>query len=151
MNILKAWKKLSPLPGGRYLFSKILGRYVPYSGTMGANVVELGPGHSRLELPDRRKVRNHLNSVHAVALMNFAELTSGLALNAGLGNGVRSILVKFSIEYVKKARGTLYSEAHVSVPVVSSRIEHPVTVTVTDASGTEVCTATATWLLEKVG
>jgi len=141
------WRRLAPLPGGKTLFSLLLGRITPYSGTIGARVEELAPGFCRAALRDRRRVRNHLNSVHAMALANFAELTSALAVLSGLAPGVQGIVTGFSITYQKKARGRLIAECRVTGLDVSAERDQEAVVTVSDAAGDVVAQATARWRL----
>src|SRR5258705_472383 len=114
--MLEMWQKLAPIPGGKKVFSKLVGWYAPYSGSVGANVIELRPGFAKVELKERRKVRNHLNSIHAVALMNLTELATGLAMFVALPKNGRLIVKKFEIEYLKKARGRITAVAECSVP-----------------------------------
>ena len=141
------WKKLEGIPGGKKAFSWAVGTMAPYTGTIGATIVELRPGYSRVELQDRRKVRNHLRSVHAVALVNLAELSTGAAMISALPDGLRGILVGLSIEYLKKARGTLTAECTVEVGDEMERREIPVHGIIKNAQGEEVAKATARWLV----
>jgi uncharacterized protein (TIGR00369 family) len=146
--IREQWERWSTRPGGKAIFSRLLGWIVPYTGSMGARVEEARPGYARATLRDRRRVRNHLRSVHAVALVNLAELATGLALNYGMRADTRSILVGLSIEYHKKARGLLTAEA--TAPVLESNQERDLTVRteIRDHEGDVVATAEARW---KVG
>ena len=148
--ILAIWIRCTGFPAGDRIFSWLLGRKVPYTGSIGAVVRELAPGHARVELSDRRKVRNHLDSIHAVALMNLAELSTGLALNTGLPDDARAILTRLTIEYGKKARGTLTSECSIEPPKTNERREVEVEAVVRNAAGDVVAKASARWLVGPV-
>ena len=149
-RLLRLWKTLSPLPGGQWLFAMIFGRMVPYSGSVGPRIRLLEPGHARVEIPDRRSNRQHLGSVHAIALMNVAEMTSGLAMMAGLPDGVRGIVTSISMEYLKKARGTITAVARVAIPTVTGDTDFDVTADCLDPDGTVVARAKVRWRLGPV-
>jgi acyl-coenzyme A thioesterase PaaI-like protein len=144
------WQRLAPWPGGSWLFSRLLGFMVPYTGSIGAHVRTLEPGHAVVTLRDRRAVRNHLRSVHAIALVNLAEVTSGLAMLVGLPAGVRGIVTGLSIEYRKKARGTLTASCRTTIPEVHGRVESEVIAEVRDPANEIVALATVRWRLEAV-
>lgn len=144
---LSMWRRLSPLPFGRDLFMLVFGSMVPYSGALGARVLSLEPGRVRMELRDRRGVRNHLNSIHAVALANLGEMASGLAMTTALPPGVRSIVLGLDTTFSKKARGTLVAEAVVIVPEVRGDVNHDVRAEIRDAAGEVVAVVTVRWRL----
>jgi acyl-coenzyme A thioesterase PaaI-like protein len=124
----------------------MIGYSVPYTGSIGARIEMLEPGHVRASLRDRRAVRNHLNSVHAIALANFGEMVTGIAMLTAASNA-RGILVGISIEYLKKARGTLHAECTAAPPVVTEAIDVQLAASITDAAGDTVAVVTATWRL----
>lgn len=141
------WSTLSPLPGGRWIFSRLLGLMVPYTNSIRSTVLEFEPGHARVLMRDRRRVRNHLRSVHAIALANVGELVTGLSLISGLGSDLRAILTGLDIRYTKKARGPLVAEAMCTIPEVVDSIDHPVEATIRDEDGDVVAIVTARWRL----
>jgi len=149
-RLLRLWQRVSHLPGGKLLFSYLLGRQVPYTGTVRPLIVELRPGYCRAEMSDRRIVRNHLNSIHAIALVNLAEVVGGLAMLTGLPPTLRGIVTGLSIDYKKKARGRLTGEATVQLPAIDGDIDLPVQSVIMDASGDVVAAMTVRWRLGPV-
>ena len=142
-NVVRdAWDRLSGLPGGKHLFSQLLGRLAPYTGTMGAVIRELGNGYAKVTLADRRAVRNHLSCVHAVALANLVELTGNVALAYSLPDDARFIVAGMNLDYVKKARGTITGECTIPPIESNARREYEVPVTLRDPSGAVVVNGT---------
>jgi acyl-coenzyme A thioesterase PaaI-like protein len=141
-NVIRlAWDLLSGLPGGKVVFSRLIGAMAPYTGTIHAQVQVLRTGYAEVTLADRRSVRNHLDCVHAIALANLAELAGNVALAYSLPDDGRFIVSRLEIEYTKKARGTITAIGEPPVPRSSARAEYDVPVTLRDTSGHPVARA----------
>ena len=143
--VLYWWNKLSPYPGGRWLVSRLVGFMAPYTGTIGGRILHLEPGFSRVTIKERRKIRNHLNSVHAIALMNLGELASGLAMVSRFDRQTRGIITGLSITYDKKARGLLTAECDGRELKLDAAGDYELESLIRDSSGDIVARCNANW------
>jgi len=144
-DIYKIWQKLGKNSIGRWLFNRLIPVINPYTGALKAKVIELNRGYARLELKDRRGVRNHLNSIHAIALTNLGEFTSGLALLSLFNDDMRGIPVEIKINFVKKARGTLTAECSTELSGFNDELEQTVVATIKDSEEDEVAIVNVIW------
>ena len=145
---VKWWQRLSPYPGGARLFSLLLGWMVPYSGSIGPLVETLESGKVEVSLRDRRKVRNHLKSIHAIALVNLGEIATGLAVISSLPDNMRGIVLGLEADYLKKARGKLVAKAEFEIPQsVEDNTSFEVRAEIIDEAGEVVAVVRANWLL----
>ncbi len=101
------WKRLGKSNFGRWLVSKIICFKAPYFSTIKPKFVEVKPGHVELVFPKRRAVLNHINTVHAIAMCNAAELAGGTCLDVSLDSRFRWIPVGMEVRYQKMAKTDL--------------------------------------------
>jgi acyl-coenzyme A thioesterase PaaI-like protein len=146
-RLLQMWRRLNGLPGGRWLFGIAVKLTVPYTGSVSPRVEVLEPGYARISIRQRRRLEQHLGSIHAIALANVAEFASGAAMSTALPAGYRGIVTKMRLEYFKKARGVVTAEARTRLPDLSKEGEHDFVAEVKDEAGDVVCKATVTWKL----
>lgn len=139
--VREMWDRLSGLPFGKQVFSRAVGMTAPYTGTIGARVEVLRPGYAEVVMRDKPGLRNHLSSIHAVALVNLAELTGNVALAYSLPDDGRFIVSGLSIEYLKKSRGTIRATSECPIPGTSERKEYIVPVSMWNEAGEEVARA----------
>lgn len=137
---LALYCRLAPWPGGRWVYSQLICFKAPYFATIAPRFVALAPGRCEVRIRDRRRVHNHLGTVHAIALCNLAELAAGVMTDATIPADMRWIPRGMSVEYLKKAVGTMHGVAtpELAAPVSGEGHEWPVGVEVTDGTGQAV-------------
>lgn len=142
-SVLALYRKLQPWPGGTWLFSRAVCFKAPYFATIAPRFTLLEAGRCEATIPDRRRVHNHIGTVHAIALCNLAELCAGVMTDASLPHDMRWIPKGMTVAYLKKAKGTLRGIATPDIPIVSAAAgyELPVNVDVLDVSGDKVFNA----------
>lgn len=150
---LAAWEKLSGLPCGKWLFSRVVCWKAPYFGSIRPAFVSLRPGHCEVRMAKRRGVLNHLGTVHAIAMCNMAELAGGTMTDVTVPPTHRWIPKGMTVEYLRKATTGLRAVAELAtIPEFGAAQELPVTVNVYDTSGEVVFRAViAMWVSPKKG
>jgi len=141
------WPYLKSMPGGGAVLGRVIGRMAPYTDTIRPEIVELDTGYAKVRMADVRRVRNHLNCVHAIALMNLGEVSTGTAMLYSLPEDARGIITNLSMEYLKKARGPITAECRCEVPQTSERKEYEVHADLKNEAGEVVARAHAKWLV----
>ncbi|HEY0661074.1 MAG TPA: hotdog fold domain-containing protein [Lysobacter sp.] len=139
-SVLSLYRRITRWPAGHWLFSRAVCWKAPYFATIAPRFVGLEPGRCEVRIRDRRRVHNHLGTVHAIALCNLAELAAGVMTDATIPAGMRWIPKGMRVEYLKKAVGTMHGVATPDIAVVEadSGYELPVSVRVTDDAGEAV-------------
>jgi acyl-coenzyme A thioesterase PaaI-like protein len=147
---LALWDRLTRLPFGKWLVSRFATFKAPYFASISPRIVELRPGRCEVRMKKRRRVTNHLGTVHAIAMCNMAELAAGTMLEATLPPSHRWIPKGMTVEYLKKAASDLRAVAALeplpdfSGPAFVAPRELPVPVSVTDTADAVVCRAVIT-------
>lgn len=104
---LSLFQKISKFPLGNLLFTKGLTFRAPYFSTIHPLVTNLQTGLCKVEIKERRSIRNHLGTINAGAMCTLSELTGGLAVEVSIPSNLRWIPKEMTVQYTKKANGKL--------------------------------------------
>jgi acyl-coenzyme A thioesterase PaaI-like protein len=135
-SVLSLYRRITRWPAGHWIFSRLVCFRAPYFATIAPRFVALAPGRCEVRIRDRRRVHNHIGTVHAIALCNLAELTAGVMTDATIPADMRWIPKGMTVEYLKKAVGTMHGIAtpELATPVPDGGHEWPVRVEVVDSA-----------------
>lgn len=143
-SILALYRRMRRWPAGGWLFSRAVCFKAPYFGSISPRIETLEPGRCEATIRHRRGVTNHLGTVHAIALCNLAELVGGLMTDVSIPGSMRWIPKGMTVEYLKKATGTIRAVAEPAAEILESSSGYalPVDVVATDPLGDAVFRAT---------
>jgi len=132
---------------------------IPFNTHLGLEVTELQPGRATVRLPDDERLRNHVGSQHASGLFAAAEAASGGAFVGAFAERLGELTPLASaaeIRYEKLARGPIDARAELSEAGelldrldAEGKVAFPIEVTLSNAKGETVATATVQWHVRK--
>ena len=127
-----------------------LGRTVKFVGTAGLVVEELTPERAVVVVRNRKKVQNHIGSVHACAMALVAETATGFVVGMNLPDEAVPVIKTIKIDYVKRAQGDMRAVATLMEDQRQRIMSEPkgdvlVACSVTDEAGVEPIECNMTW------
>ena len=135
------YRQLVGLPLGKWLFTRAICFQAPYFGSIRPLFRHLEPGRAVVFMRKRRRVQNHIGTVHALAMGNLCELAAGLVMESSLSADTRWIPRGMTIEYLAKAHTDVEATAVVPVQAWPEATDVPVRVSVKNRLGEEVVRA----------
>ena len=141
-RVLQIQKNLQKYPWGQSIFSYLVARNAPYFLTIRPKIEVLKPHFCQIKMRKRRRVENHIRTVHAIAMCNLCELTAGLCLEVSLPKTHRWIPAGMQVAYVKKAKTDLRAVCELGTIDWDNCKEVACFVSVKDTNEVEVMNAT---------
>jgi acyl-coenzyme A thioesterase PaaI-like protein len=102
-DLLRLWRCADRLPAGALAFSRLFALRAPYFASVRPRFSVIEPNRAELVVRDRRRVHNHLGTVHAIALCNGMEAAMGALAEASIPPGKRWIPRGMQVAYTARA------------------------------------------------
>lgn len=141
--------------GKPWLFGRIMQEVIPFNRPHRISVLEVSAKGCKVFLPDRRRNRNHLGTMHACAIATAAEYVSGLnVVEACDMSEFRLIMSKIVVDYIRRPNGSCIAESSLSksdLNLINKRLDaegvakFSMLSTVTDSKNETVAKATIHW------
>ncbi|MCJ8270721.1 MAG: DUF4442 domain-containing protein [Psychrosphaera sp.] len=132
------------------LLSVVFGFVIKFAGTAKIRIDALQFNTSRLTLKNRRRVQNHIGSVHAAATALLGESATGFLIGLHIPDDKIPLLKSMHVDYVKRSVGDLVAVATVTpeqIEAMRNTVKGDVTVqvTITDEKGNEPVECEFVW------
>lgn len=138
---LTIYNKLSNMYGGKLLFNILIKFISPYSNSIYPTIEYYDNKKCICSINENRLIKNPFNSIHALALANLGELTSGLLIMERLHKTNRKgIITKINCKYYKKARGKIIATCN-----INDFKNNTILTTLVDSNKNIVCKVTCVW------
>lgn len=151
-RLTKAVNTINKLPESMRVFalSKAMGKIIKYAGTSGIRVEKLTPNECVIVMPNRKKVQNHIGSVHAAAMGLLAESATGFMTGMTVPDDRIIVIRTMELTYQKRASGDMkavasFSDEQVEYIKNTPKGDIEVPVVITDETGTETVKAKMIW------
>lgn len=150
--------RMDNLPAGlrAWLIGYAFGATVRFVRTAGLKFEDLSEARVLVHLPNRRKVQNHIHSVHAAAVALLGETATGAVFGMSVPDDKIPLLKSMRINYVKRSKGDLRAEATLSeqerkriLTAEKGDIAVPVKITDEDGAQTVECEYIWAWRSRK--
>lgn len=137
----------------RWLITQMFRYKVKLAGTAGIEILQTDGKSVTYRQKNRRKVQNHIGSVHAAAMALLAESCTGFIVGINLPGDKLPLIKSMKLNYVKRATGDLTAVAsltdeQIALMQTSDKGEVNVKVQVSDAKGIEpvICEMIWAWI-----
>lgn len=119
-------------------------------GTCKVEVLKLTNTEAEFKLENRKKVQNHIGTIHAAGMALVAETATGMVVGMNVPDDKIPVIKTMQVNFVKRAVGALTAKAHLTDEQIESILttekgEVDVAVTVTDEEGKEPTEARMIW------
>ena len=102
-NVMDLYNQVNRFPAGKKIFSLLFSQKAPYFGTVSPRFVELRPNYAELRIKKRRRVQNHIGTVHVIAICNGLEAAMGALAEVTIPADRRWIPKGMEVSYTAKA------------------------------------------------
>ncbi len=142
--------KSFPTFSQRWLRNKAIGKVVPFVGTAGLDFEKMTCKEVIVNIPNRKKVQNHISQVHAAASVLLAETASGMVLGMNVPDDKLPLMKNLGVKFIKRSTGaqkaiaTLTSE-QIKLIRKTEKGDVNIAVKLIDSTGEEVVVTEMIW------
>ncbi len=134
----------------QWLRNKSIGRVVPLIGTAGIDFEKMTCQEVILNLPNRKKVQNHIQQIHAAASVLLAESASGMVIGMNIPDDKLPLMKTLGAKFIRRSKGAQKAIAILTTQQIEEirskdKGEVNVSVKLLDSTGNEVVVTEMIW------